>query len=296
MAEGRELFSEERSAEVVNASLAGTRDPRLRQVLGSLVRHLHDFVRDVELTEDEWSAAIAFLTATGHKCDDVRQEFVLLSDVLGVSMLVETINHRARGVATESTVLGPFHVVESPPRPLGADISLDHRGEPCLVTGRVTGPGGEPIAGATVDVWQADADGYYDVQRPEEVPPTNLRGLFTTDAEGAFWFRTVMPRHYPIPDDGPVGELLKATGRHPNRPAHIHFLVRARGYAPVTTHVFAADSPYLDSDAVFGVKPGLVREFAVVEDPERAASLGLPDRFRTVEFDVVLLPEPGDHA
>jgi protocatechuate 3,4-dioxygenase beta subunit len=296
MAEGRELFSEERSAEVVNASLAGTRDPRLRQVLGSLVRHLHDFVRDVELTEDEWSAAIAFLTATGHKCDDVRQEFVLLSDVLGVSMLVETINHRARGVATESTVLGPFHVVESPPRPLGADISLDHRGEPCLVTGRVTGPGGEPIAGATVDVWQADADGYYDVQRPEEVPPTNLRGLFTTDAEGAFWFRTVMPRHYPIPDDGPVGELLKATGRHPNRPAHIHFLVRARGYAPVTTHVFAADSPYLDSDAVFGVKPGLVREFALVEDPERAASLGLPDRFRTVEFDVVLLPEPGDHA
>jgi len=296
MAEGRELFSEERSAEVVNASLAGTRDPRLRQVLGSLVRHLHDFVRDVELTEDEWSAAIAFLTATGHKCDDVRQEFVLLSDVLGVSMLVETINHRARGVATESTVLGPFHVVESPPRPLGADISLDHRGEPCLVTGRVTGRGGEPIAGATVDVWQADADGYYDVQRPEEVPPTNLRGLFTTDAEGAFWFRTVMPRHYPIPDDGPVGELLKATGRHPNRPAHIHFLVRARGYAPVTTHVFAADSPYLDSDAVFGVKPGLVREFAVVEDPERAASLGLPDRFRTVEFDVVLLPEPDDHA
>jgi protocatechuate 3,4-dioxygenase beta subunit len=186
-------------------------------------------------------------------------------------------------------VLGPFHVVESPPRPLGADISLDHRGEPCLVTGRVTGPDGVPIAGASVDVWQADAEGYYDVQRPGEVPPANLRGLFTTDADGRFWFRTVMPRHYPIPDDGPVGALLSATGRHPNRPAHIHFLVQAEGHAPVTTHVFAADSPYLDSDAVFGVKSSLVRDFAVVEDPERAAALGLPDRFRAVEFDVVLL-------
>lgn len=288
-ADRRELFSEERSAEVVEASLEGTRDPRLRQVLGSLVRHLHDFVKDVEPTEDEWNAAIAFLTATGHQCDDVRQEFVLLSDVLGVSMLVETINHRARGVATESTVLGPFHVVESPARPLGANISLDHRGEPCLVTGRVTGPDGEPVGGATVDVWQADADGYYDVQRPGEVPPSNLRGLFTTQADGRFWFRTVMPRYYPIPDDGPVGALLEATGRHPYRPAHIHLLVQAAGYAPVTTHVFAADSPYLDSDAVFGVKPDLVRDFAVVEDPARAAELGLPDRFREVEFDVVLL-------
>jgi protocatechuate 3,4-dioxygenase beta subunit len=284
-----ELFSEERSAEVVNASFAGTRDPRLREVMRSLVRHLHDFVKDVELTEDEWNAAIAYLTETGHKCDDRRQEFVLLSDVLGVSMLVETVNHRARGVATESTVLGPFHVVESPPRPLGANIALTGEGEPCLVTGRVTGPDGEPVGGATVDVWQADAEGFYDVQRPGTVPPTNLRGLFTTEPDGAFWFRTIMPRHYPIPDDGPVGALLAATGRHPYRPAHIHFLVQADGYAPVTTHVFAADSPYLDSDAVFGVKPSLVRDFAVVEDPERAASLGLPDRFRSVDFEVVLL-------
>jgi protocatechuate 3,4-dioxygenase beta subunit len=285
-----ELFGEERSAEVVNASFAGARDPRLREVLESLVRHLHGFIKDVELTEAEWNAAIAYLTATGHKCDDRRQEFVLLSDVLGVSMLVETINHRTRGVATESTVLGPFHVVESPPRPLGANIALTGEGEACLVTGHVTGPGGEPVGGATVDVWQADAEGYYDVQRPDTVPPANLRGLFTTDPDGTFWFRTIMPRYYPIPDDGPVGALLEATGRHPNRPAHIHFLVRADGYAPVTTHVFAADSPYLDSDAVFGVKPSLVREFAVVEDPERAAELGLPDRFRTVAFDVVLLP------
>ena len=138
-------------------------------------------------------------------------------------------------------------------------------------------------------MWQADADGFYDVQRPDTVPAANLRGLFTTEEDGTFWFRTVVPRHYPIPDDGPVGALLEATGRHPNRPAHIHFLVLADGYAPVTTHVFAADSPYLDSDAVFGVKPSLVRDFAVVEDPERAARLGLPDRFRTVDFEVVLL-------
>jgi protocatechuate 3,4-dioxygenase beta subunit len=284
-----ELFSEERSAEVVNAAFARAEDPRLRDVLRSLVSHLHDFVKDVELTEDEWNAAIAFLTATGHKSDDHRQEFVLLSDVLGVSMLVETVNHRARGAATESTVLGPFHVVDSPPRPLGADISLAGGGEACLVTGRVVGPDGEPVAGATVDVWQADADGFYDVQRPGAVPQANLRGLFTTEPDGTFWFRTIVPRHYPIPDDGPVGALLEATGRHPNRPAHIHFLVRADGYAPLTTHVFAADSPYLDSDAVFAVKPSLVRDFAVVDDPERAAKLGLPDRFRTVDFEIALL-------
>jgi protocatechuate 3,4-dioxygenase beta subunit len=281
------LFSEERSAEVVAASFDGTPDPRLRRVLQSLVRHLHAFVKDVELTEAEWEAAIAFLTTTGHKCDCVRQEFVLLSDVLGVSMLVETINHRAGG-ATESTVLGPFHVTDSPPRPPGADVSLDGKGEPCLVTGRVTGPDGEPVGGASVDVWQANEDGFYDVQRPGAIPASNLRGLFTAGRDGTFWFRTVVPRYYPIPDDGPVGELLHATGRHPYRPAHIHFIVRADGYQPVTTHLFVAGTPYLDSDAVFGVKDSLVREFPTVDDPARAAEVGLPNPFRTVHFDVVL--------
>jgi protocatechuate 3,4-dioxygenase beta subunit len=280
-------FSEERSAEVVTASFAGTPDPRLRRVMQSLVRHLHAFVKDVELTEADWAAAIAFLTATGQKCDAVRQEFVLLSDVLGVSMLVETINHRAGG-ATESTVLGPFHMVESPPRKLGDTISLDGKGEPCLVTGRVTGPDGEPLAGASVDVWQASEDGFYDVQQPGIQPASNLRGLFTAAADGTFWFRTVVPRHYPIPDDGPVGELLSATGRHPYRPAHIHFLVGADGHQPVTTHLFVAGTPYLDSDAVFGVKDSLVRDFPIVDDAERAAEVGLPNPFRTVHFDVVL--------
>jgi protocatechuate 3,4-dioxygenase beta subunit len=283
-----ELFSEERSAEVVCASLAGSPDARVRQVLGSLVRHLHSFIKDVGLTEREWEQAIAFLTATGHMCDDTRQEFILLSDVLGVSMLVETMNHRAAGAATEPTVTGPFHVVDSPPRELGADISLPGTGEPCLVSGRVTGPAGEPVPGAVIDVWHADAEGFYDVQRPGPAAAGSLRGLFTADGEGRFWFRTIVPRYYPIPVDGPVGRLLEAMARHPYRPAHIHFIAAAPGYAPVTTHVFVEDSPYLDSDAVFGVKESLVRAFPWVDDPERAKEAGLPNPFRSAEFDISL--------
>ncbi|WP_242884202.1 intradiol ring-cleavage dioxygenase [Actinomadura litoris] len=286
-----ELFSEGRSAEVVAASFGATPDPRLRHVLGSLVRHLHDFVKDVGLTEDEWAAAVAFLTETGQACTDTRQEFILLSDVLGVSMLVETINNRAGGGLTESTVEGPFHMVASPPRESGADIAEDGKGTPCLVTGSVTGADGRPVPGATVDVWQANDEGYYDVQQPDVQPPLNLRGLFTADAEGRFWFRSIVPRHYPIPQDGPVGRLLEATARHPNRPAHIHFEVSAPGYRTLTTHLFVADTPYIGSDAVFGVKPSLVREFPVVDDPERAARVGLPNPFRTVNFDVVLRPD-----
>jgi len=219
----------------------------------------------------------------------VRQEFILLSDVLGVSMLVETINHRTGGTSTESTVLGPFHMVESPKRELGDNIALDGKGSPCLVSGQVTGPDGEPLAGASVDVWQTNEDGFYDVQQPGIQPPGNLRGLFTADEEGRFWFRSVVPRYYPIPDDGPVGHLLSATGRHPNRPAHLHFIVAAPGYRPVTTHVFVADSPYLDSDAVFGVKDSLVRDVPEVDDPARAAEVGLPNPFRTLTFDLTLL-------
>jgi hydroxyquinol 1,2-dioxygenase len=283
-----ELFTEERSAEVVCASLAGSPDPRARRVLESLVRHLHSFIKDVGLTEREWQQAVEFLTATGHKCDGTRQEFILLSDVLGASMLVETINHRAAGGATESTVTGPFHVVDSPVRELGADISLPGSGEPCLVTGRVTGPAGEPVPGALIDVWQADAEGFYDVQQPDPAAVGSLRGLFTADAEGRFWFRTIVPRHYPIPVDGPVGRLLEAMARHPYRPAHIHFIAKAPGYAPVTTHVFVEDSPYLDSDAVFGVKESLVRAFPWVDDRERAEALGLPNPFRSAAFEIGL--------
>jgi len=293
---GRELFSEERSAEVVAASFAGTPDARLRQLMTSLVRHVHAFVKEVELTEQEWAVAVDFLTRTGQMSNEVRQEFILLSDVLGVSMLVETINHRTGGASTESTVLGPFHMVASPPRELGSDIALDGKGTPCLVSGRVTGAGGEPLGGAVVDVWQANEDGFYDVQQPGVQPAGNLRGLFTADADGRFWFRSVVPRFYPIPDDGPVGQLLAATGRHPYRPAHLHFIAAAPAYRPVTTHVFIADSPYLDSDAVFGVKDSLVREVPQVDDPARAARVGLANPFRALTFDLTLLPDDHEPA
>ncbi|MGW4567752.1 dioxygenase family protein [Streptomyces sp. NPDC004561] len=281
-------FEAERSAEIVAASFAGADDDRLREVLGSLVRHVHAFVEDVGLTGEEWAAGIRFLTETGHRCDAGRQEFILLSDVLGVSMLVETLNNPADGQFTESTVEGPFHQVDSPPRALGDSVDEAGRGEPCLVTGRVTDGDGRPVAGASVDVWQADAEGFYDVQRPGEVPDRNLRGLFTADEDGRFWFRTIVPRHYPIPADGPVGALLRATGRHPNRAAHIHVEVSAPGVRTLTTHLFVDGSPYLDSDAVFGVKQSLVRTFAHVDDPARAAEHGLPNPFRHVDFPVTV--------
>jgi protocatechuate 3,4-dioxygenase beta subunit len=290
------LFTEDRSAEIVAESFGTDTDPRLRQVLGSLVRHLHAFVKDVELTNEEWEAAIAFLTETGQACTDVRQEFILLSDVLGVSMLVETINNRSLELATESTVLGPFHMVESPRRKPGDLIALDGKGEQCLVTGRVTDEKGNPIANATVDVWQANAEGFYDVQQPDIQPERNLRGLFTTDENGEFWFRSIVPRFYPIPVDGPVGRLLQATHRHPNRPAHVHFLVTAQGHRPLITHLFVKDCPYLGSDVVFGVKESLVRDFAQVDDPARAAELGFDNPYRAVHFDISLLSDDGQEA
>jgi hydroxyquinol 1,2-dioxygenase len=283
-------FSEETSADAVAASFDAAPD-RLRTVLVSLVRHLHGFIREVGLTQREWEAAVEFLTATGQRCDDTRQEFILLSDVLGVSMLVDAINHRRPADATASTVLGPFHVVDSPSRGLGDDIATGVGGEPCLVTGRVVGTGGEPLPSALVDVWQADHRGFYDVQQPDRVAVGSLRGLFTCDGEGRFRFRTVVPAPYPIPSDGPVGALLAATGRHPNRPAHIHVIAGAAGYEPVTTHVFVAGSPWLDSDAVFGVKRSLIRGFRAVDDPAEAARHGIANPYRHAEFDIVLQPE-----
>jgi hydroxyquinol 1,2-dioxygenase len=226
-------------------------------------------------------------------CDDTRQEFILLSDVLGVTMLVDAINHRTASEATDSTVLGPFHMVTSPRRELGDTIDLVAAGEPCVVTGRVLSLDGSPLAGALVDVWQADDHGFYDVQQPGVQPEGNGRGLFTSDDDGRFWFRTVTPSAYPIPTDGPVGKLLTATGRHPYRPAHIHFIVTADGHLPVTTHAFVAGSPYLDSDAVFAVKQRLIRDFAKVDDPEEAAAYGVEAPFRHAHFDVVLQPDPG---
>ncbi|MGW2521507.1 intradiol ring-cleavage dioxygenase [Streptomyces sp. NPDC001617] len=276
--------------EAVVDSLDGTADPRLREVLTALTRHLHAFVRETRPTMAEWERAIDFLTATGQTCTDTRQEFVLLSDVLGVSMLVETLNSDGHG--TEGTVLGPFHMTESPVRELGADIDLVGGGEPCVVSGRVLSLDGTPLPGAVIDVWQADAEGFYDVQQPEVQPPGNGRGLFTADAGGRFWFRTCVPSPYPIPTDGPVGRLLTATGRHPYRPAHIHFIASAEGHAPVTTHIFVADSDYLDSDAVFAVKESLVQDFDANDDPSLAREFGVPTPFRHARFDLVLDPAP----
>ena len=275
------------TAEAVD-SLRGTDDPRLRELLTALIRHLHAFTRETRLTQREWEAAIAFLTETGQTCTDTRQEFILLSDVLGVSMLVETVNGHSDPGSTESTVLGPFHMTESPVRELGADIDLVGTGEPCVVSGVVRSADGTPLPGAVLDVWQADPHGFYDVQQPDVQPPGNGRGLFTADDEGRFRFRTCVPSAYPIPTDGPVGALLKATGRHPYRPAHIHFIVSAAEHAPVTTHIFVAGGEYLDSDAVFAVKESLVKDFTPTDDPALAGEYGVPNPFRHARFDLVL--------
>jgi hydroxyquinol 1,2-dioxygenase len=290
-------FTEDTATDAVVASLSATPDPRTKAVLEALVRHVHDFVREVEPSAAEWERAIGFLTAVGQKSDDTRQEFVMLSDVLGVSMLIEAVNARRAGQAgvdtaevTASTVLGPFHVVTSPVRALGDDLFPPGSAPACVVSGTVTDPGGTLVAGAAVDVWQCDGAGRYDVQQTDGRPPGDGRGLFHTDEAGGFWFRTVVPSHYPIPTDGPVGDLLRATGRHPYRPAHIHLLVTAPGFVPLTTHLFVADSPYIDSDAVFAVNEALVRDFALVDDPAQAAHHGVTTPFRLAGADIVLRP------
>src|SRR5215217_3763157 len=280
-------FTEETATAAVVASFEGTADPRLREVLGSLVRHLHGFVREVEPTFEEWERAIGFLTATGQKCTDTRQEFILLSDVLGVSMLVDAVNHREREGATDTTVLGPFYVGEHRLMPNGADISAGVPGERMFVQSRVTDLGGKPLAGVQVDVWHADDHGYYDSQKPayEQEGPSS-RGRFVTDADGRFFFRTILPCSYPIPTDGPVGEMILQTRRHPMRPAHVHFLVDAPGYEPLITHVFIDGDKYLDTDVVFGVKNELIAKIEKRTDslmPDGKPAAG-PWHLMTYEF------------
>jgi hydroxyquinol 1,2-dioxygenase len=269
------------------ASFTDTPDERLRTILERVVVHLHELVREVAPTTAEWEAAIGFLTAVGAACDDTRQEFILLSDVLGVSSLVETLNGPPVGSGgTEGTVLGPFHLTASPPRELGDSIDDLGGGRRALVTGRVVDPSGDPVPGAEIDVWQCTEDGFYDVQEPGRQPAGNGRGLFHADPDGRFRFRTVVPGHYPIPTDGPVGDLLRATRRHPYRPAHVHLLVSAPGFATLTTHLFVAGSPYLDADAVFAVKEGLVVDFA----PDDSEEDGMDRPFRHADVEVVLVP------
>lgn len=281
-------ISPETVTPAVIESFGNTEDRRLRAILESATRHLHAFVQEVRPSLAEWNAAIEFLTKVGQTCTETRQEYVLLSDVFGVSMMVETLN--GQDIGTESTVLGPFHLTESPRRELGDSIDLLGGECPCVVSGRVLGTDGEPLPGAIVDVWQCTEDGFYDVQQPEVQPAGNGRGLFRTDDQGRFWFRSVVPSHYPIPTDGPVGKLLESTKRHPYRPAHVHFIARADGYQEITTHAFVAGSPYIDSDAVFAVKKSLLVDFAESHDESAAARFGTTVPFVHARFDLVLPP------
>jgi catechol 1,2-dioxygenase len=269
---------EQRLTEEVLARLDATPDDRLRTVMRAAVRHLHGFASEVRLTEAEWSAGIRFLTEVGGMCDDKRQEFILLSDTLGLSSLVDMIAHHERDGATESTVLGPFYRPEAPWRELGASIvDGGPPGEDLTVRGQVRSTDGTPLAGAVLDVWQTAPNGLYDVQDPEQ-PAYNLRGRFRADADGGYRFHTVRPVDYPVPADGPVGALLAATGRHPWRAAHVHAVVTADGHAALTSHIFDSASRYLDSDTVFGVRDGLVRD--AVADPDGPGLL--------IEHDIVL--------
>jgi len=278
------FFTESTSAAVVTSRNDAARDPRLKQVMEVITRKLHEAVKEIEPTEAEWLRAILFLTDTGQMCTDWRQEFILLSDVLGVSMLVDAINHRKPSGASESTVLGPFHVADAPDLPMGANICLDAKGEPMRVHGRILDTEGNPIAGARIDVWQANDEGFYDVQQKGIQPDFNLRGVFRTGPDGRYHFRGVKPKFYPIPDDGPVGKLLSALGRHPFRPAHLHYIIEADGFDRLVTHIFDPDDPYIRSDAVFGVKAGLMARFRSMTDP----ASGFDGPFFDVGFDFVL--------
>ncbi len=271
------------------ASFAQCPDPRLRQIMQALVKHLHAFISEVNLTEAEWLRAIEILTATGHITDEKRQEFILWSDALGASMLVDALNHPSFKDATESTVLGPFWTPNAPLRGYGESISEEPGGTPALVRGVVRDTRGNPIAGAELDIWQNGANGLYAVQ-DEDAPEAHLRGRYATRQDGSYAFVGVRPIPYTIPHDGPVGAMLEATRRHPWRPAHIHMIVTAPGYERLQTHIFDSTSAYLDSDAVFAVKPSLIREFVLrsPDDPETPA--GLTGQWCLVENDLVLQP------
>ena len=281
-------FTEENSADVVAGRNKNAGNERLKEAMEIITRHLHAAIKEIAPTQDEWFAGIQYLTATGHMCDDWRQEFILLSDALGVSMLVDAINSRRPTGASENTVLGPFHVDGAPEYEMGYNICLDQKGEDMVVRGRISDVDGNPVEGAKIDVWQANEDGFYDVQQKGIQPDFNLRGVFHTGADGEYWFKAVRPKHYSIPADGPVGQLLAALGRHPFRPAHLHFIVSKDGFDTLITHIFDPEDPYIDSDAVFGVKKSLIAEFNKVDDPARSSDVGFDGPYWDVEFDFVL--------
>jgi hydroxyquinol 1,2-dioxygenase len=253
-------FDEKSITQAVIDRLADSSDLRFKRVMTALITHVHDFVREVKLTEAEWLTAIEFLTDVGKTCTDKRQEFILLSDTLGVSVLVITLNHPARSGSVESTVQGPFYWEGAPELPCGSNLAAGVKGEPAFYSGRVLSMDGRPLANAVLDIWSGDGEGNYDMQLADEVG-MKARGKIRTDAGGRYWFRSIRPTFYPVPTDGPVGRMLRRMGRHPYRPGHIHMIVSAPGHLPVTTHLFVAGSEYLDSDAVFGMKESLVAQF-----------------------------------
>jgi hydroxyquinol 1,2-dioxygenase len=284
-------FNEQSITQAVIERLSQCEDPRFKRVMTSLVTHLHDFVRDVKLTEAEWMGAIEFLTAVGQTCTEKRQEFILLSDTLGVSVLVITLNHPADQGSAESTVLGPFYWPGAPDLPRGSNLAEGVKGEPTFYSGRVLSASGQPLENALLDIWSGDGDGDYDMQIPGETG-MKARGRIRTDAAGRYWFRSIRPTFYPVPTDGPVGVMLRRMGRHPNRPGHIHMIVSAEGHRPVTTHLFVAGSQYLDSDAVFGMKESLVAQFD--RHPPGTGPNGerVEVPFYTVNYDFRLRPGP----
>lgn len=252
---------EENSAEIVAERIAAGADPELGAVLATVVRHLHGAVREARPTAAQWRAALEFLTEVGHASDERRQEWVLLSDLLGLTQLIEEINVPRPNGATPNTARGPFYREDAPRLPLGADICLDGKGEPLAVRGRIRDLDGAPVAGATVETWQANGQGWYENQQPDLQPEFNLRGVFRADEKGDFHYRTIRPAGYKVPDDGPVGRFLGGIGYPLRRPAHLHFILRASGFEPVTTHVYDSSDPHLHEDALFGVKSELVGEF-----------------------------------
>lgn len=288
-------FDETTITEAVLCRVRCASDARVQQLSEALVRHLHAFIREVEPTEAEWELGIRFLTDTGQLCSDTRQEFILLSDTLGASMLIDAINHRLPGEATETTVFGPFYVAP-PSFPNGAHINGRLNGCPLFVSGTVRSTEGHALKSAIVDVWHADREGFYDLQKLDEHPELAGRGRFHADASGSFHFWTIRPSPYPIPHDGPVGKMLKAQGRHPFRPEHIHFLIEAPGHRQLVTHLFAAGDEYLDSDVVFGVKNSLVRDYVRHSGGVAPDGRGMQGEWLSLHYDFSLASDASARA
>ncbi|MGO8964164.1 dioxygenase family protein [Mycobacterium sp.] len=282
-------LTEQTLTAAVQQTFDNSTDQRFRQVFVSLVQHLHDFAREVRLTGDEWFIAMDFLERVGKISTPTRQEFVLLSDLLGLSMLVDKINQHTESSTTDSALLGPFYVEGRPTADNGSDISDGVGGTPMFVTGRVVDDGGNPIAGAKVDTWHSDGEGFYDVQQTEKLhDQLAMRALLTTDDDGRFWYRSITPRYYPVPTDGPCGEILRAANRSPMRPQHVHFWVHAQGYAPLITQVFLRDDPYIDRDAVFAVQDSLKADFQHHEPGTAPDGTSVDEPFVTLDWTLTL--------